>query len=187
MKTIFNLFCAGVLLSGLCAGFVGCNEPKSPGQSENDMLPVSVLELPDDVSAFFEKYLPVSNYSRPPVEFSFGDNAGQTVCLMINSTDEFEAVAPPSAELPTINFEKYTLIIGCHEMGDPGYRLEQQSADVESDVMKLNLTYRPLEGGSPGIIVTFYYWGLYPKLPQKPITVNVKETNRTDTPRGGER
>ena len=132
-------------------------------------------ELGDELTAFFKEYLPESSSSVPPIEFNFGENIDQhiTVCLLINSMDEFKAIAPPVAELPSIDFEKYTLIIGQHELGNPGYRLEKQSMDTEPDEMKLSLLYQSLGGGNSATMTTFYYWGLYPKLPQKPVIVNV--------------
>ena len=86
--------------------------------------------------------------------------------------EEFEAVAPPSVVLPVIDFEKYTLIIGQHLLGDPGYSFEKQVVDTESDKMTLNLVYKQLKGGTPAIMTIFYFWGLYDKLPEKTLTVN---------------
>jgi hypothetical protein len=193
MKKSSMLLCAGVLVSALCAAVTACNdEPNDPGQKEGSrgneqpeeqkeeptgvgIAPVAASEIPEEVAAFFEKYLPPSDYSRPPHEFNFGDvDDSGAVCLIINSTDEFRAIAPPSAELPPVNFEKYTLVIGQHPMGDPGYRLKEQGVDVKADPMTLTLIYDQLEGGTPAIMTSSYYWGLYPKLPLMPVSVNIK-------------
>ncbi len=180
-----TFFCAGALMSALCAGFGGCSQSGEQEQKEDEVpavigtTPVPNEDIPSDVAAFFKEHLPSTDRSLlSPVEFSFGDivdNEGlpRLVCLTINDMDEFEAIAPPDVELPDIDFGAYTLIIGQHRMGDPGYILEKQGIDTTSDVMTLNLVYKHLQGGSAQIITTFYYWGLYSKLPQKTINVEI--------------
>lgn len=157
----------------LLAAFVGCDnsDPTDDGPIAPGIQPVS----PDaELTAFFKEYLPKSSYSVPLPDFNFGDvDHYDTVCLVINSDDEFRTIAPFATKLPSIEFDKYTLIIGQHPMGDPGYSLEKQGMDAEPDKMKLSLVYKSMEGSTPAMEVTFYYWGLYPKLPQKPVTVNI--------------
>lgn len=122
---------------------------------------------------FFKTYLPSSSSSHPEPEFNFSEIDDRDIeCFVINSMEEFEAVAPPSVELPVIDFDKYTLIIGQHWMGHPGYSFEKQAVDTESDKMTLNLVYKQLKGGTPAIMTIFYFWGLYDKLPEKTLTVN---------------
>ena len=110
------------------------------------------------------------------VKFNFSEiDFGETECFLINSTEEFEAVAPPSVVLPVIDFEKYTLIIGQHLLGDPGYSFGKQAVDTdtESGKMTLNLVYSRMGGASPTVITTFYVWGLYSKLPGSAIDVKI--------------
>lgn len=55
-----------------------------------------------DVSAFFKTYLPSSSSSHPEPEFNFSEIDDRDIeCFVINSMEEFEAVAPPSVELPS--------------------------------------------------------------------------------------
>lgn len=70
---------------------------------------------------------------------------------------------------------KYTLIIGQHLLGDPGYSFEKQAVDTdtESGKMTLNLVYSRMGGASPTVITTFYVWGLYSKLPGSAIDVKI--------------
>ena len=143
----------------------------------NVLLHLAFLSTPvtasADVSAFFKTYLPSSSSSHPEPEFNFSEIDDRDIeCFVINSMEEFEAVAPPSVELPVIDFDKYTLIIGQHWMGHPGYSFEKQVVDTESDKMTLNLVYKQLKGGTPAIMTIFYFWGLYDKLPEKTLTVN---------------
>ena len=75
--------------------------------------------------------------------------------------DDFKAVAPESVTLPEIDFDKYTLIIGQVVMGSPGYRFVSQS--IHTDTLKV--VYKNLGGGSPDTMTSYYFWGLYDKLP----------------------
>jgi hypothetical protein len=175
MKTKILPILAALLLIG--GGFVACDESKVTRAEDPQEEPPKDPQAPvpsEEIAAFFDKYLPKSSYSVSLPEFNFGnEDQDDTVCLLINSDEEFKTVAPFSAKLPSIAFDKYTLIIGQHPMGDPGYSLEKQGVDVGSEKITLSLTYKNMGGASPTVITTFYYWGLYPKLPQKPVAVNV--------------
>ena len=146
MKTRILTLTAALLLLG---GFVACNDSE-----ESEYIGTPPVTASADVSAFFKTYLPSSSSSHPEPEFNFSKIDDRDIeCFVINSMEEFEAVAPPSVELPVIDFDKYTLIIGQHWM-------------------TLNLVYKQLKGGTPAIMTIFYFWGLYDKLPEKTLTVN---------------
>lgn len=163
-----NILTLTVALLMLGGGFVACDDSEEP-----EAIGTPPVTAPADVSAFFKTYLPPSSYSHSEPAFGFSEIDYQdTECFVINSLEEFKAVAPPSVELPGIDFDKYTLIIGQHWMGDPGYSFEKQAVDTESDKMTLNLVYKRMEGAHPAIVTTFYFWGLYTKLPEKTLTVN---------------
>ena len=146
MKTL--LYC--VLFLGL---FASCAEIKP--NDDAGILPVTASE---DVESFFETYLPPSDYSYSNTSFNFGE---ETECFVINDVDDFKTVAPESVTLPEIDFDKYTLIIGQVVMGSPGYRFVSQS--IHTDTLKV--VYKNLGGVSPAIITSYYFWGLYDKLP----------------------
>ena len=159
---------AALLLLG---GFVACNDSE-----ESEYIGTPPVTASADVSAFFKTYLPSSSSSHPEPEFNFSEIDDRDIeCFVINSMEEFEAVAPPSVVLPVIDFEKYTLIIGQHLLGDPGYSFEKQAVDTdtESGKMTLNLVYSRMGGASPTVITTFYIWGLYSKLPGSAIDVKI--------------
>ena len=147
MKTF--LYC--VLFLGL---FASCKGIDSTGDA--GVLPVSASE---DVEFFFESHLPPSDYSHSNTSFNFGE---ETECFVINDVDDFKAVAPESVTLPEIDFYKYTLIIGQVVMGNPGYRFVSQS--IHADTLKV--VYKNLGGASPAMMTSFYFWGLYDKLPE---------------------
>ena len=166
MKSNVLILKAVLLLLG--GNLVACDDSKEP-----EVVGTPPVAASEEVTAFFTTHLPESSYNCSEVKFNFSEiDFGETECFLINSTEEFEAVAPPSVELPVIDFDKYTLIIGQHWMGHPGYSFEKQAVDTESDKMTLNLVYKQLKGGTPAIMTIFYFWGLYDKLPEKTLTVN---------------
>ena len=168
MKTRILTLTAALLLLG---GFVACNDSE-----ESEYIGTPPVTASADVSAFFKTYLPSSSSSHPEPEFNFSEIDDRDIeCFVINSMEEFEAVAPPSVVLPVIDFEKYTLIIGQHLLGDPGYSFEKQAVDTdtESGKMTLILVYSRMGGASPTVITTFYVWGLYSKLPGSAIDVKI--------------
>ena len=149
------LYC--VLFLGLFASCKGIEPTGDAG-----ILPVSA---PEDVEFFFESHLPQSDYSHSNTSFNFGE---ETECFVINDVDDFKAVVPESVTLPEIDFDKYTLIIGQVVMGNPGYLFVSQS--IHSDTLKV--VYKNLGGASPAVITSYYFWGLYDKLP-KAVTLDV--------------
>ena len=149
------LYC--VLFLGLFASCKGIEPTGDAG-----ILPVSA---PEDVKFFFESHLPPSDYSHSNTSFNFGE---ETECFVINDVDDFKALAPESVTLPEIDFDKYTLIIGQVVMGNPGYRFVSQS--IHSDTLKV--VYKNLGGASPAVMTSYYFWGLYDKLP-KAVTLDV--------------
>jgi hypothetical protein len=87
------------------------------------------------------------------------------------------SIAPSDVELPEIDFKKYTLVIGQHGMG-AGYQLERQFIDTESDMPRLNLVYSGSEtGGSLTAMLTYCYWGVYPKLSEKTMNLSITYIN----------
>ena len=153
MKTL--LYC--ILFLGLFASCKGIDPTGDAG-----VLPVSASE---DVEFFFESYLPQSD-SHSNIGFNFDE---ETKCFIINDVDDFNAVAPESVTLPEIDFDKYTLIIGQVVMGSPGYRFVSQS--IHTDTLKV--VYKNLGGVSPTIMTSYYFWGLYDKLPKAVVNIDI--------------
>ena len=154
MKSNVLILKAVLLLLG--GNLVACDDSKEP-----EVVGTPPVAASEEVTAFFTTHLPESSYNCSEVKFNFSEiDFGETECFLINSTEEFEAVAPPSVVLPVIDFEKYTLIIGQHLLG-------------ESGKMTLNLVYSRMGGASPTVITTFYVWGLYSKLPGSAIDVKI--------------
>ena len=162
-----------ILLSGL---FVSCNDMKQsadegePSVSVNDG-GISSVEASEEVVAFFSEYL--------SGEYGYGNDIGfplgeKTECLVIDSMDEFRAVAPAGVELPEIDFDNYTLIIGCMCAGEPSYDFVSQKIHVESDRMILIVEYRYNDGIALAVEVFYTFWGLYPKLPEGEVELDLR-------------
>lgn len=103
----------------------------------------------------------------------FFNTSDENVSYVINSDSEFKDIFSCEKELPDIDFKKYSLVIGQHTMPISFCKVVEQSI-IESDVLELNLTAEPLsQDGYWNAISKMYYWGLYPKLSNKQLIVNV--------------
>ena len=170
MKTIFLKFMTSLLI------FAGNYSCQTINASEETVKPV----LPDDeVIAFFEEQLPAFSGTKRS-ECFFVDEINEfysenkwTKYILINSMDEFkENISCSSDLLPTIDFESYTLIIGQQQMGGSGYSVDEQTIIIRSNEVELNIKVKCPEG-SFAIICPLYYWGIYPKIQNKSISVNI--------------
>ena len=74
--------------------------------------------------------------------------------------------------IPYEQFDQYTIIIGYHLVGAPNYCVIEQNIIIESKKIELNLIVQD-QGGSFGVICSLYYWGIYPKIKNKSISVNI--------------
>jgi hypothetical protein len=153
-------------MSANCAGFAACNEPKDPG----------ILVIPTDIgitpSATSEAM--AASFSEPLTvaisEFldkMAGSDEFLPVCMTVNGVEEFKAMLPSHIELPEIDFENYTLVVGRY-CTSGGKILEKRGVDTESDPMKLNMVFKDTGKGLTAMF-TNYFWDFYPKLPPKSI------------------
>jgi hypothetical protein len=124
------------------------------------------------VIAFFEEHLPIGSSTRESNLF-FGYDNKKNECVIINSMTELrKSTISLLSNLPQIDFKIYTLIIGQHQMPTSGHAVIDQCIIVDSHTLELNLTVNSPHSVWP-IVCPMYYWGLYPKLPMKPINVNI--------------
>jgi len=174
MKKSTTLICAAALIGALCAGFVACDEPKGQQTPEQPEVvgtaPVPVAELPEEVSAFFEKH-PVSS-------FTFFDEieGDEPMFLTINSQNEFNSSVSIPVELPHLDFNNYTLVVGSYYTSG-GVYLKSHSVDTKPETMVFHLVYGDTGKGLTAMFQRSF-WSLYPKLPQKAVafkTVTIKE------------
>jgi hypothetical protein len=151
MKKILISLSAGVLMSAAC---VACDKTND---SVEDIKPV---QASTSVISFFGEHSD---------NLSLGDKT--PTCLLINSAEEFAKIVPPSTALPTIDFDKYTLVVGRYKISG-GHIFQSQSVDTKATSMILNLVIEDT-GKGLAVMSTEICWGLYPKLPQKPIEIKM--------------
>lgn len=101
---------------------------------------------------------------------------------MINSREVFQAAYMGTKELPDVDFDQYTLVIGRTWGNDPSYELgktilRDKGLSYELETQLLQHHYKDL--AVPCVIMTILYWRLYPKLPEKAISLRrtVKDVN----------
>ena len=163
MKTQTLILAAALFLSG--AAFAGC--------SDSDEAPTAAGTPPvapsQEITDFFDAHL--SGHSS---DFNFSHiDCYETECFLINTAEELRKIVPEPIELPDIDFAKYSLIVGQHVFEEPRYSLESQAVETGTDVLTLNLVYRVLDGAAPAAIAPYYFWGIYDKLPEYEVNVNI--------------
>ncbi len=137
---------------------------------------VRPVEASEELLAFFEQYLPPVSDIHLSRGFFYRDEENK--CLTINSYEEFRSVALPAVtELPDIDFENYTLIIGQVWVGGVGFHLSDQAIDVFPEYMEADIT---IEIPSDYYIAhcPVYIWGVYPKLPFESTQMNTNYKNQ---------
>ena len=163
MKTQTLILAAALFLSG--AGFAGC--------SDSDEAPTAAGTPPvapsQEITDFFEAHL--SGYSS---DFNFSHiDCYETECFLINTVDGLREIVPEPIELPDIDFAKYSLIVGQYVFEEPSYSLESQAVETGTDALTLNLVYSEFCGIAPAMVAPYYFWGLYDKLPEYEVNVNI--------------
>ena len=154
----------------ICVIITTCKEREEEGEG----IIIEHIIPNEEVTAFFEEYLPSSIHVFQECSFfAINDKSGDK-CVMINSVDEFrKSFSCSSTTLPAIDFESYTLIIGHYTvMCICDYVIEQEIV-VKSKKVILNLIWHCPDGAyaSSGMMC---YWGIYPKISNKNIIVEQK-------------
>lgn len=106
----------------------------------------------------------------------------ENMVYVINSQQELADIYIGKKKLPSIDFDKYTLIIGQQIMPYLGFYVAKKKLSIGDNGLILTLYARNDNEMLPCASQNLYFWGLYPKQSQKAITVNAfKEyTNRPD-------
>lgn len=148
---------------------ISCNRDDS---IDNEGVPP--IEPPQEVKAFFNGHLPSYSTTGNKSVFNFSEiEYGDSECFVVNSDEDFKAIVNPETLLPPVDFEKYTLVVGQHSMSNPGFVLFSQSIIDLGDKINLCLTYKSLDGASSDQLAVYYFWGLYNKLPEKPLSLKI--------------
>lgn len=119
---------------------------------------------------FFNDQLPIEKTSD-----SFFIGLDKDMCYVINSIEKLKNIYHGEKEIPYIDFEKYTLVIGQKVMPDFYYPAFKQELEFRDHQCHLNLHVPDFDLGYK-TIQHFYYWALYPKFNTAAITANyIKE------------
>ena len=145
--------------------FVACSE-EEPSPNGKDINGVD--KVPTQVKEFFSDIETLMWRGKKVFDFTFTQNE----IKVINSMEEFADFYIGEKELPEIDFSSYTLIVGHVLTSDTGHELDKIVLKEMNESLTLNVYIRKLDSGF-AVITPIPYWGLYPKLPNKPIIANV--------------
>ena len=151
---------ATILTSLLLLCVWGCNE------SNDDEYGLKA-PVTEEIISFFNDALPQDESSN--CFFTTLDPLKDT-CYVINSNKELSELYSGEKNLPIIDFDKYTLILG-KTMESAGYAIEGHNIEITDNLLIITLTIKQLEGSYTQQFVPCYYWGLYKKLPFKEYSV----------------
>ena len=155
-----------LLLTGALLLVAGAMFVASCSSAEEDVTIVNAVGMDEKMNSFFD------NNMRKNPSFHIEHNT----CIRVDSQEDLVKLYVGKDPIPEIDFTNYTLILGSKVFYD-----ENTNADnyrqllIESDEsFQLNLYTHHLNGnwgilGFPQIL----YYGLYPKLKEKEITVNL--------------
>ena len=89
-------------------------------------------------------------------------------CILIQNFREFQQLSECEWELPEIDFDKYTLIIGKVQVPLLSSYIAEQKIIENSALTLFVRIHVPSEGMCEAPVR--YHWGIYPKLPDKPFS-----------------
>lgn len=138
-------------------------------ENANKTCPVDEDKLDAAIVSFFNETLP-NHPCYWPIETFFTPATEETNAYsLINNGQELQEAYKGDKDLPKIDFEKYTLIIGRVYTG--GVTVDQQylTKEKEDNVLVLHLAHEAV------IAEMFYtyYWGVYPKMTADHITIQL--------------
>lgn len=162
-KSFFKILLAVLLLVGAFIVLGGCEKEK-----EQMEVIYPVVNLPMSVVTFFEKTLSNTDSANCLFKSEWKDT-----CFLINSKEEFESMLLCDKDLPIIDFSLYSVIVGKKNMPNSFYSIVEQSIN-NTQTLELNIIVHLPNEHWPAFSDMFY-WALYPKLPNKKISINIIE------------
>lgn len=94
-------------------------------------------------------------------------------CFLVTSVKELESLYAGDKELPEIDFDECSLLIGMKKIA-AGYVVENRTVEVTDESIIVTLTLKnevPDGAGVIGAMLPYYFWGLYEKLPNKNVII----------------
>ena len=184
-KSMYTFGILALMLAG-----AACNNSDN-GDPQGDEFPDGIQpvvladelgdELGEELTAFFEEKLMLIGHSifgEDNDALLIGGGDYPDTCVMINSVEEFQTInfsdfesADMTFELPPIDFDVYTLVIGQYGAPSHGVSLVEHRVVIESKEITMNILLKSWDTLHTTDTWKKEYWGLYPKLPQLPIRV----------------
>ena len=159
----------------------------SDDEEDKNVIPsIDVAGTP--IASFFDTELPElhqrSGSTQGTKSFFYdpnllgGTNIYENAVCVINSRLELANIYLGEKELPEIDFDKYTLILGQQIMPYHGFYVAKKELVAEDNGLVLNLYARNdarKDENLAAALQVLSFWGLYPKQTQKKITVKAIE------------
>ena len=114
---------------------------------------------------FFNEGLPIGTRSN-----SFFVGSDKDECYVINNLNELKSIYCGDKEMPELDFNKYTLVIGQKVMPKVFYPVLSQELEFFDKKCELKL-HVPALTAENKTDLPLYYWALYPKLKTEDISV----------------
>lgn len=167
-----RIFLFSALLLAMAAATTACNN-----EQETSRVISPETNLNEDLISFFDAELPFMENSKG---FFTLDPPNKDVCYIVNKDNEFRDLYLGEKPLPSIDFTRYTLIMGKVQMQSSFYYVAKQNISISEKMVVVNLFVSPFsEDGSWPAFSTLYFWGLYPKFSAENISVNTIEDGNT--------
>ena len=177
------LFILGMLLS--LGMFWACsNSDEIENESSNDLGDLIPVEEGDDfaaISDFFKTEFGLEGFAyedKMPFDLKNNLSNEENPCFVINNEEDFQDAYTGDLNLPTIDFSKYTLIIGKIFLS-AGTFIDNMSIR-QTNPAKATLFISCIIDTTPGtaylgIIHWYYYWKLFPKFDASEINVKISQ------------
>lgn len=146
-----------IVQEGYTGKYLGLHIPLTPSEDISSFFNTTLLPYGESI---------LSNFFPSPSHLTHQKDT----CYLVNSQAAFEELYTGDEELPEINFNEQSLLIGM-VMKPAGYSLEYQYIYVTDDSIVVTLSMKKLKGAFIAAIVPYYFWGLYEKLPQKNVEI----------------
>ena len=155
----------------LVAGLISCD------RDLNEKTPEEIKSgAPDEIARFFNTHGDAFIDSITSFFYSKWTSPRDT-CFLINSHAELQETFAGDNELPEIDFEKNSIIIGM-VMENDGRLVNIKSIDITKDSIVVNVRSVINQDGEQHAFLHAYYpyfiWGWYDKLPQRKIAIKRK-------------
>lgn len=175
MMSAMLLMMASTVMTACSSDDDGPNTPEAPteeGTRNNDGKVIPVLGDKSNFEAlydFFDKELPLLSISEQNNPFLLDGHS--EICYFVNSYDEFRSIYTGKEQLPVIDFDSYTLIVGQTCSNNIYGEIDKQEFYEKDGKYNLDLFFY-CDFVQP-MIVYYNYWGLYPKLSKEELNVNL--------------